>query len=450
MLVDVPRRWRWRGHWRRWLAVGLFGAVLLYAVMWLAPDPSASGPPAAAPPASVRLRLATDAPAPEVAPCSEAMGPTPAHDPDEVQICGGAWVRLQADGMPDPADLTRAAGLPEARQQTIAALRAHPDPLSRASGLWLEMVGSSDRKAALLTAATGCDTGECQLAQQLARQADPEVAALRDSVVRMALSGNDPRVYALALHVCAGALRQVGACQLLSVAQWARLDPDNAAPWFAMLAAAKAANDPAAQDEALHHIATAKRSDQGHFAIPAAALAATPAGEDSTVAVWLLAAEALGLQAAVALPSYQPIVTFCKGPALLDANRRQTCSAIAETMVERSDTLIERMIGTVIGRQLGWPAERVDQLSGETTDYMTTAFAATEPTNASCAPFRRDLDRIRRQAVIGETGALRESVAASGKTPAAFIRQERASQEQRRQGAANSARLAPASAANGG
>lgn len=40
-------------------------------------------------------------------------------------------------------------------------------------------------------------------------------------------------------------------------------------------------------------------------------------------------------------------------------------------MVERSDTLIERGIGTAIGRQLGWPAERVDRLSGETTDYMS-------------------------------------------------------------------------------
>ncbi len=429
MRADVPPRWTSR--WRRWLALGLFAAVLLFAVMWLAPDPRAGGPPAAASPASVLMRLATDTPAPEVLPPAGALRATPAHGADEVQICGGAWLSLQADGMPDPADLTRAVGLEEGRRQTIATLRAHPDPLSRASGLWLEMAEGSNRRAALLTAAAACDTGECQLAQQIAGQADPEVAGLRDSIVRMALSGNDARVYALGLQVCAGALRRVGVCQMLSVAQWARLDPDNAAPWFAMLSAAKAANDPAAQDEALHRIASAKRSDQGYFVIPGVVLAATPAGEASTLAAWLLTAGAIGLQAAV---------TFCKGPALLDSNRRQTCSAIAETMVERSDTLIERGIGTAIGRQLGWPAERVDRLSGETTDYMSTAFAAAEPTRSTCAPFRRDLERTRRQAVIGETGVLREWVAASGKTPADFIRQERAAQERRRQQAASVAR----------
>ena len=42
-------------------------------------------------------------------------------------------------------------------------------------------------------------------------------------------------------------------------------DPANAAPWFAVLSTAKAGNDRAAQDEALHRIVTARRSDQGYF-----------------------------------------------------------------------------------------------------------------------------------------------------------------------------------------
>ena len=373
------------------------------------------------------------------------MQSVPAHGPDEVQICGGAWVKLQADGAPEYDDLARAAGLPEAREQTIAALRAHPDALSRATGLWLEMSGSSHRKAALLTAAAGCDSVECpaarQVTQQGAQPADPEVAGLRDALARMALSSSDPRVYALALHVCGGPLHSAGACQMLSAAQWARLAPANAAPWFAMLSAARAANDAAAQDEALHRIATAKRSDQSFFAIPAAVLAAAPAGEASSMAALLLVVEAIGLQAAVALPSYQPIVTFCKGPALRDENRRQTCAAIAETMVERSDTLIERGIGRAIGRELGWPAERIDRLGGEMNDYMTTASPATDPTSPSCGPLRRELDRVRRQALIGETGALLEWVAQSGKRPEDFAREQRL-REARREQAASAASAA--------
>ena len=430
----MRRRWRW------WLAGAALGAALMFAWTWPAQDRSVAGEPAAALRPSLLSSLLEPAPAQQPAPRPEAMLPVPAHGADEVQLCGGAWFKLQADGTPDRDDLMRAARLPEARQQTIAALRAHPDALSRATGLWLEMMQSSDRKAASLTAAAGCDTADCPIPPQLAPNVDPEVAGWRNSLARMALSSNDPRVYVLALHACAGGLREAGACQLLSVAQWARLDPDNAAPWFDMLAAATAASDPAAQDEALHHIATARRSDQRVLAMPAAVLAAAPSDEASTQAAVLLVAEAIGFQAAVAVPGYGPVFTLCKGPALLDANRRQTCSAIAETMVERSDTLLERGIGRKIGREVGWPADRFDRIGGEISDYQSHALAAFDLTSAACAPLWRFLDFVRRNARIGETGALREWVAASGKAPADFIRRERATQAQQRQQAASAVR----------
>ena len=307
----MRRRRRW------WLAGGAFGSALMLAFVWPTQDRSAGGSLAAVSRASVRSGLVTAAPAPASAPRSEAMHPVPAHGPDEVQICGGAWVKPQADGAPEYDDLARAAGLPEARERTIAALRANPDALSRATGLWLEMNGSSDRKAALLTAAAACDSVECQVARQVTQQAaqpaDPEVAGLRDALARMALSSSDPRVYALALHVCGGTLHSAGACQMLSAAQWARLAPDNAAPWFAMLAAAKAANDAAAQDEALHRIATAKRSDQGFFAIPAAVLAAAPGGEASSMAALLL----VGVEGDQRQPARLALLAVAAGAVLL-------------------------------------------------------------------------------------------------------------------------------------
>ena len=433
MLVDLPRRWRWA------LASGS-ALVLMLLIALLAAGrrddasttlrPESRGPRASRAP--VPLGGAAAATAPVRAPPQPPATPVLARDLDEVQVCGGAWVKRLPDGAPDSADIERATGLPEVRAQVIAALRADSRELAQATALWMDILGdSTPQRLIALAPSNGCTDPACRAEPAMARQ----VEQARDALVRLAVSSTDPQVYALAFHACGKG--GTGACQLLSAAQWARLDPDNAAPWLAVLSAAKAGNDRAAQAEALHRIATARRSEQGFFTVPGLIAAAVPLDESSLLAASTMVFGVIGMQAVQNLPAYQEITSACKGAALRDANQRQTCAAIADVLADRSDTLIERAIGAGIGRQVGWPAERGERMRGEYASYLASTWPAQVDAFAdtSCGVLQRSLDLIRRQALSGETGVLREWVAQSGKRPEDFAREERQREAQRLQAA---------------
>ena len=418
----------------RWLrAIALLGALV--AALWLAfviVERGGHRPDGARPDMAMRPRDDARASIPPKAHEASVGAPTsslPAEPhADEVQVCGGAWVRTQADGSIDPDELTRANDGPDARQRVVAALRAQPSELAHAAVLWLALRGTGrDRWQAMMDGAFGCDSAECRDRWQ----AVPQLAEARDGLAQMAVSSTDPGVYALAFRACGN--NGGGACQMLNAEQWARLDPGNAAPWLYLLSAAHQHSDVALQNEALHRIATAQRSDTGFLAVPGLISAAVPSDETSMLAALNMTVEAIGMQAAVALPPYQPLVADCSGVALRDSNRRQTCAAIAEVLVARSDTLLETLIGLRVGRHVGWPAERIDQLRGEFNAYMQHA----EPLvmmdyrsgGASCSQVRRSLDAVHRRAVEGEVGEMRAWVARSGKTPEEFVSEERARRE---------------------
>ena len=430
MLVDLPRRWRWA------LVSGSALVLMLLIALLVAgrrddasttPRPESRGSRA-----SVPLGGAAAATASERAPPQPPATPVLARDLDEVQVCGGAWVKRLPDGAPDSADIERATGQPEARGLVIAALRADSRELAQATALWMDMLGdSTPQRLIALAPSNGCTDPACRAEPAMARQ----VELARDALVRLAASSTDPQVYALAFHACGSG--GTGACQLLSAGQWARLDPDNAAPWLAVLSAAKAGNDRAAQAEALHRIATARRSEQGFFTVPGLIAAAVPLDESSLLAASTMVFGVIGMQAVQNLPAYQEITSACKGAALRDANQRQTCAAIADVLADRSDTLIERAIGAGIGRQVGWPAERGERMRGEYASYLASTWPAQVDAFAdtSCGVLQRSLDLIRRQALSGETGVLREWVAQSGKRPEDFAREERQREAQRLQAA---------------
>jgi hypothetical protein len=392
MVVDLPRRWRWA-------IGGACGAVLLLGLVFVGLTRTDVGAASAAPPPVAGV--AAD-PATVVADGPARATPVAAggerHGVDEVQVCGGAWVRAQPDGSIDRAEFERAAQLPQWRERILATLQSSAGELARASFVLL---------------------------------ATPD-ADRADALARQALSSTDARVYALAFKVCGGSSgRGEGACRMLSAEQWARLDPDNAAPWQFIFAAAAARGDRAAQDDALFRMASARRSALGYFDVAGAVLEATPDDEASTLAAWAMVTEAIGVESAVALSGMQPLVQACKGSALRDANRAQICASLAEAMTERSDTLLERMIGAAIGRQIGWPAERTDRVRGEYSAYSAqTAPLPGDGNEFGCARIRRDLDTVRRHATLGEVGAMRAWVVASGKTPAHFVGEERAHRQQ--------------------
>jgi hypothetical protein len=409
---------------RRWFV--LASVLLLMAVLWwdtrgVGELPAAGPEFAAAPVPSIGIPsagpLIHTEPAAAAIPARQGEKRLP--EVDEIEVCGGAWVRVQADGVLDQADLDRATRLPQARARIVAALRAGASDLSQVAALWLTMMSAG---------------------------ADGDRAL--DALVRRAVSSSDPKAYALAFNSCGGDRRSTGACPMLSAAQWARLDPGNLSPWLAMLADAKARKDRAAEDEALHRMATARRSELGTFSLPDLVVNAASDDDAAVLAAWAMADEMIGAASAWGMPGYQHLTDACKGVALRDANRRQTCAAIAEVLSEHADTVLERRFGTLIGAHAGWPAERVDRVRGEHAAYEAFLSAAAPFADGqrglSCSRLRRDLDHLRRLARLGETGVLREWVAQSGKSPDDFVRAERAQEKQ----ALEDARAQAASAAS--
>lgn len=423
----MPRRGQW-GIAALCVLVG--GLVLGLVILGRDADPVAATTSTVATqlPTSLSAEL-TDTPAVQQAEPDPALASSP--DPtgaDQTQVCSGAWVRVQDDGSIDQGDVRQVAELLEARERVLAVLRSDPNDLARAAALWFVLLGNDEaHRHAVIKAATSCTGADCRK-QPRAR---PDFVTARETLARLAASSVDARTYGLAFNVCGGRERSAGACRMLSAEQWARLDPGNASPWWFILAAASERNDAAGRDEALHRIATAVHSNQSFYAIPALIANAAPPDETSKLAAWAMSIEAVGAQSSWSNPGYRHLKIACKGTALADANRRQNCGAIANLLVDHSDTLIERMLGTEIGRELGWPAQRIDQLRGEYSAHI----ASQVPTGATgrrydCPDIQRDLTLVQRHAITGEAGALRFWVARSRKTPAEFAQEERARQQQ--------------------
>jgi hypothetical protein len=212
------------------------------------------------------------------------------HAGDEIELCGGLWVKTKPDGNIDEDDFKRVVRLPEARARMLDELRADTGEFARAAALRLAPIGSEP--PSLPDGATRCEPAQCEAQRKYAAQ----LAEAREALVQMATTTRDPQVYALAFNLCE-ATPNDASCQRLSAEQWARLEPSNAAPWLFVLARAGQRRDAAMQNEALHRIATSARSDQHFFALTGLVLAHTPSDEASMSAQLTLAVEMIGIAA---------------------------------------------------------------------------------------------------------------------------------------------------------
>lgn len=347
------------------------------------------------------------------------------HGPDEMQLCNGAWFKSEAESAVDRADFERAINLPQKRAAILATLNASPDDMSRAAALVLTVTDRGDaHRRALIGFSATCEGAACAAVAA----ADAEVAEAREAIAKVALTSIDPRVYSLALNVCKR--HREGTCELLSARQWARLDPSNASPWMQVLGDARASKDDAVQAEALHRIANAQREGFGSYPLASAVRKAAHSDDDRSVeANSMMVSNALVFDM-VWQPSYQALMQLCTVDALRDANRAQVCAGVADMLIDRSDSLLSRNIGAALSKRLGWPAERSDLVRAELDAYSTIAdLPSGGPGRESrCAATRYWLDRMGRTVALGEAGAMRESIARSGKTPQDLVREYRARQ----------------------
>jgi hypothetical protein len=264
--------------------------------------------------------------------------PATLYDAVTIEICGYGPVTLPPDD-PDPLQ-----SLPRAlRSEVLEEVRA-------------EMTVGGDAQA----------RAAAQLILLRSNLSDaPETA---DVLARQAIASQDPAVYAMALEGCRGFSGEgAGACALLNRAQWARLDPDNAVAWLELGAEAHERGEPDAESDAMSHAALARRSDGYEELLPG-------------LVERTLAGSSLSLRHALALNAASTAKTiwsasrsnhayeYCASGLAVDTVRLQ-CEAIAGILVQRNVAQVERRTGVAIGRQLGWPQDRLNALAADGTGF---------------------------------------------------------------------------------
>lgn len=240
-----------------------------------------------------------------------------------------------------------------------------------------------------------------------------------DAVARMASSTSNPRLYALAFNACnKDALRQHGACQLLTPDQWARLDPGNAAPWLFKAEEAGRSGDPQGVATALHRIGQAERNDGGLSLMADAVMAHASGEDDMLVASTQLAVEAIGIDAATAIAKPGALLAHCSATATADINRRQLCNEAAEVLLGKARSAADQLGGMTLVRRMGWPNEKLEALRAEQAALAGALWmvAPIGDETASCGGLRQFIAGRKTIAELGELAAARRAAQASGKT----------------------------------
>jgi hypothetical protein len=247
----------------------------------------------------------------------------------------------------------------------------------------------------------------------------PMAEQTRDELVQLAMGAGDAAVYAMAMHACnTYAGDGSGACQRLSLEQWARMDPDNAVPWLLIAGKARVTHDARAEAEAFGKAARAHKTDRYDDSLFDFAAAEQPT-DISALEQWYMAIEVIGIESATGLPEYTTTVNHCSIEAMQDSQAKEECNALAELLVTKGTTLVDLGLGMKIGARAGWSTARIDALSQQ-RKALSYAIAQSVPTGNdnmwTCRGVDLGLRYIQRRLRLGEVGAATEALERSGET----------------------------------
>jgi hypothetical protein len=353
-------------------------------------------------PASSAAAPRTSASATEI-PASAADAPRAS-----ITLCDGTRVPLRADGAPEPSAYHAAIGYDAVVDRTLAALRASGSDAGTLA-------------ASLLDEAMGPAPGRPPAAR--------DRSALLDAHANMALATSDPNVYALVYGECS---RQSSTlCGMVTATHWTELAPDNVYAWLALAEEASQRDDEAAEEKAIQRAARATTASEGGAWLVPRILASVPDDRDAALAALDLSLVAYDIDASRTWVPFGMLIRVCSSERTTDPARRRACAAIADTMAERSETLITRNLGLGVASRLdahdGWPRDRIDRLRGEGKAWLEVDTGEMLPVWQpdqlyACGVARDRLTRLRALAGQTETARLRAWVAASGRSAEDFIR----------------------------
>jgi hypothetical protein len=247
----------------------------------------------------------------------------------------------------------------------------------------------------------------------------------RDELVQLADGLDDLPIYAMAVLACdpAGDGEVRGAaCERISLAKWAAMDSDNAAPWLEMAAAAHDRSDRAAEFQAVSHAAQAHVIDFYNDSL----LLYSKSGVPPETGSLEQAAFFSGWVGHVGSDGQaHSFVTFryCTAEALQQSSIREQCEALAELLAVHGRNTLDLSAAATIGARLGWASERTTAMQQE----MLAVFRV--ESNAGENPFSCDNVRAVNefagiQAQSGELAAGRAAILKSGKSVAQLAQEQ--------------------------
>jgi hypothetical protein len=316
----------------------------------------------------------------------------------ETVICGIGTVRLDRNDRVAPFDyVDRMTG--RAQSHWRRTLVDSDDYHARAAGLLLQSGGWEHDPT------TGMPT----------RTHEAELA--RDELVQLAAGLDDLPIYAMAVRACDqsddGGVPSA-ACGRLSLAKWAAMDSDNAAPWLEMATAAHARSDRAAELEAVSQATHAHTIDFYNDSFLTYASSAMPP-------------ETTGLERAAFFSGRighvgddghaRAFVTsgYCTAEAVQQDSIGQQCEALAQLLGDHGRNTLDLSAAQRIGARLGWASERITAMQQEMSAvFRIEWYSGKDPW--SCDNVRAVNEFADVQARSGELAAARAAIQKSGKS----------------------------------
>lgn len=185
-----------------------------------------------------------------------------------------------------------------------------------------------------------------------------------DSVAKQAIHSNDPKLYALAFHGCATQREnKTPACQQITAAQWAHRDPENGATWLQVLNEVgqdKTNAQSEVIENALFRLSQSKQIEWGLTQF-------SPSFKRNNFDPFeasVLSSGVMGVFAAN-MSGYSGLVALCNTKALLDSNRFQVCSHVAERLLSSRTNMLDGNVGLGLARKLAWPKDKIARFEEE-------------------------------------------------------------------------------------
>jgi len=248
------------------------------------------------------------------------------------------------------------------------------------------------------------------------------------ALAQMAYQTKDPSVYATAFYTCRNS-SETPECKNISAERWADIDRNNAVPLLFLASEVSRSQSSVNRDQALLEASNSILFEPRM--LPVLSLAQADAVQSASPSQRFLINSLLAGQfIGYSVIDYSALFSICKPPANSHSGRQETCSKIAEKLAQQDNTLVGLNMARIVGMWTGWPADRVANLKDEGDAAMHvahTAFGFGEPVTCSgAAQLQNYFNDIAR---LGELTALRQRIAATGKSASSLAEMYRQSSQ---------------------